>query len=116
MNAVNEGGSGARHAGVFNADVDSLGDDSSTDTLVDDNTEGVLGDIENDASLSVVVLVGHTLLDGTVGNDINVISLSVAGKETVHGGNSVSSERCGEQISCSSSLSKAMGHVYSNIK
>lgn len=50
VNAVNEGGSGARHAGVFNADVDSLGDDSSTDTLVDDNTEGVLGDIEKNSN------------------------------------------------------------------
>lgn len=46
------------------------------DTLVHDNTDGALGDVVHDASLAVVELVGHTLVDGAVGLHIhNVTSL-----------------------------------------
>ena len=57
--------------------LDSYGDGwngYSIDVLVDDNTAGVCGDVENSTGLSVVELVWHTLMDGTVGNDINVVS------------------------------------------
>lgn len=42
--------------------------------LVDDDTDGRLGNVVNNAGLSVVDLVWHTLLDGTVGDDVNDIS------------------------------------------
>lgn len=50
---------------VLNADGDTLGENPSPDTLVDDNTECTLGNVEDTSSLSVVGLVGHTLLEGT---------------------------------------------------
>ncbi len=71
-----EGFSALRSADVLNSDVNSLGDNLASDLLVDDYSEGVLVDIKDSASLSVVEFVGHTLVDGTVGNNINVVALS----------------------------------------
>ena len=80
------------HADVLNSDVEALGDDSSSDALVADDTDGVLVDIENSAGLSVVELVRHATLDGTIGQDIDVISLLVGNKELAEGSNTVLSE------------------------
>ena len=54
--------------------MDSLLHDPSSHTLVDLNTDGALGDVPDTASLSVVVLVGHTLVDGAIGLDINDVA------------------------------------------
>ena len=62
---------------MLDSDVDSLGDDSSSNLFVDDDSNGMLGNIKYSSSLSVVELVWHTLVDATVGNDINVITFSV---------------------------------------
>lgn len=69
---------------VFNSQVDSLFEVSVADNLVDDNTDGGLGNVVNDTGLTVVVFVWHTLLDGTVGLDINdvtdLVDLQVGGQ------------------------------------
>ena len=58
---------------VLNADADPLGENVSTDTLVHDNSDGTLGDVEDTTSLSVVSLMGHTLLEGTAAyTDYNI--------------------------------------------
>lgn len=61
-------------ADVLNTNMDTLLKDTSVDELVHTNTNGRLGNIENDTGASVVVLVGHTLVDGRVGEDINVVT------------------------------------------
>ena len=59
---------------MFNTNMDSLFDDSSIYQLVDTDTNGSLGHVENDSGTSVVTLVRHTLVDGRVGKNINVVT------------------------------------------
>jgi hypothetical protein len=59
---------------VLNTDVDSLGDDAASDALVHLHTNCALGNVPNSSSLAVVVLVGHALVDSTIGLDINDIT------------------------------------------
>ncbi len=59
---------------VLDTNMDTLLKDASVNVLVHTNTNGRLGNIENDTGTSVVVLVGHTLVDGRVGEDINVVT------------------------------------------
>jgi hypothetical protein len=61
-------------ADVLNTHMDTLLNDASVNVLVYTNTDSGLGNIEHNTSTSVVVLVGHTLMDGRVGKDINVIT------------------------------------------
>ena len=63
---------------MLDSDVNSLGNDSASVLLVDDNSNSVLSHVKDATSLSVVELVGHALVDATVGNDINEIALSVS--------------------------------------
>ena len=59
---------------MLDSDVDSLWDDSSVDVLVHDNTDCVGCDVENLTGLSMVEFMGHALVDGTVGDDIDVVT------------------------------------------
>ena len=61
-------------ADVLDTDMDTLLEDASIDVLVHTNTNSGLGNVENDTGTSVVVLVGHTLVDGRVGKDIDVVT------------------------------------------
>merc|ERR1711970_1419077 len=63
---------------VLNADIDALGDDATANALVDNDTNGTFGDVENAASGTMVHFVGHPLLDGTIALDVDDITLAVA--------------------------------------
>lgn len=65
---------------VLNADVDSLGLNAGVDTLVNDDTNGAGSDVPDTTSLTMVVLVGHTLLDATSTNNIDQIADLVGGQ------------------------------------
>ena len=77
VDSLDEGLSGLGLTDVLNSDVDAFGDNAGVDALVDDNTNGVGGDIKDSTSLSVVELVGHTTVGRSVSNDVDVISLLV---------------------------------------
>ena len=69
---------------MLNAEVDTLLEVSVTNNLLHNNTNGGLGDVVDNTGLTVVELVGHTLLDRTVGLDVNdvtdLVDLQVGGK------------------------------------
>ena len=74
---------------VLDTHVKALGDDAPPNTLVHHHTHSGLGDVPNAASLTVVETVRHTLVDGTVGNDVNVVTEPVGGKVYGHGGHAI---------------------------
>jgi len=108
--SVAEGFSALTVTDMFDSDVNALGDDAVSNAFVDDNTNGSRVDVKDTASLSVIELVRHTGLLGTVSHNIDVIALLVDNHEFRKGVNTVSSVRTGEQISCASSQTKAMWH------
>jgi len=67
-------------ADVLDAAVDTLAELSGSDDLGHLNTDGVLGDVENDTSASVVEVVGHTLVLGRINLDIDVVA-TLEGRE-----------------------------------
>jgi hypothetical protein len=77
FNSIDEGQSAITFSNVFRSNVDSLFDFSLLNLLVEDKTEGSWVDIENFGSSSVVEMMRHAFVDGSVYDDIDVVSLSM---------------------------------------
>ncbi len=107
-----EGLAALRSADMLNSDVNSLGDDSASVLLVDDDTDGVLGHIENTTGLTVVELVRHALVNGAVSDNIDEVTLLVSLHDLGKMDGAVLSEGLGEKVSGSSSVSVGVGHLY----
>lgn len=60
---------------MFNANIDAFGENLSSVTFVDNDSQCVLGDIVNASGLSVVCFEGHALVNGTVALKIQAQSL-----------------------------------------
>lgn len=108
--AILEGLTAAGKTDVLNTDVNALGDNARSNALVHDDTNGVLGDVPDSTGLTMVELVGHTSLDGTISDDIDVVTLLVDGEVLVEGRDTVLSECSAEEISRASSKTKGVGH------
>jgi len=77
LDPVDEVLSAARVLHVFHTDVDSFGQYTLPDTLVDNDTEGVLCHIVDDTSTSVVTLMWHALLYCSITTNVNNVPLLV---------------------------------------
>lgn len=56
---------------MLDADVDALLNVAVPDDLVDNDADGVRGDVVHDASAAVIEFVGHAFLLGSIGLDVN---------------------------------------------
>mgnify|MGYP005992677479 CR=1 FL=1 len=74
LNAVQETLAGVGQTHVLDTDVDGLAEDAAADQLVDLNTDSTARDVEDNASAAMVESVRHTLLAGTVHNDVNDVT------------------------------------------
>jgi len=74
LDTVDELGTAAGVVDVLDADVHTLLHIAVVDTLVDDDTDSGLGNVVDDTGLTVVDLVGHTLLDSTVYFDVDDVT------------------------------------------
>lgn len=78
LNAIKELLTALGMTNVFDTNVNALLNNSVSYALVHLDTNGALGNVPDTASLSVVVLMGHPLVNGSVGLDIhNVSNLSI---------------------------------------
>ena len=84
---------------VLNSDVKLLGDLSLSDLLLNHDSDRSWVDIEDLSSSSVVEVVRHSLMDGSVNYDVDVVAESVLLEVVVHSNGSVSSEALGKLMS-----------------
>jgi len=96
---------------VIVTDVDSLGDDSVSELLVNNDTDRSGVDVEDSSGLSVIKVVWHTFMDGTINNYINVITNSVGGEDLGDTDSTVLSEALGELGSSSCTKTVRVDHV-----
>jgi len=59
---------------MFNPHMNAFLQDASIDKFVHTNTDSRLGHIKDNASTPMVMLVRHTLVNGRVGEDVNVVA------------------------------------------
>ena len=98
------------HADVLDTNVNALRDDAVSNALVHNDTDGVRGHVEDLAGLSVVELVRHASLDGTISDDIDVVSFAVGDEVLAEGRHTMLSESLAEKISRASSKTETVGH------
>lgn len=95
--------------------MDALGDNSLPDLLINNNSDGSRIDVENCSSSAVVVFVRHTLMDGTIDDNVNDIPDFVDGQGSRDVDSSVLLKTFSELMSCASSLTVTMSHLQSLI-
>ncbi len=84
---------------MLDSNVDLFGDLSLLDLLFDNDSDRPWVDVEDLSSSSVVKVVGHAFMDGSVDYDVNVIAESVLFEIVAHSDGAVSSEALGEFMS-----------------
>ena len=110
LNALKELFAASRKFDVLSADVNSLLDDSAADLFVDDDSDGSRIDVEDFSGVAVVPFVRHSFVDGSVDDDVDVVSDFVRRKGFGNVNCAVQFEALSEFVSRSASNSVAMGH------
>lgn len=96
---------------MLDSNVESFRNDSVSDLLVDNNSNSSGIDVEDGASAAVVVFVGHTLMDGTIDDNVHMVSDFVGGEGSSNVDGTGLLKSFSEFLSCLSSLTVAVGHL-----
>ena len=96
---------------MINLDVNSLLDNAVSDLLVDFNTDSSLGDIENNTSAAMETLEGHTLVDGTVGLDIDVVTILITTQVSRERNDTMFTEVSLEHVTSTSTITVSVRHL-----
>lgn len=95
---------------MFESHVNSLGDDSLSDLFVDDDSDGARIDVEDSACASVVELIGHAFVDGSVNDNVDDVTDFEGGESFADVDGTVLLEAFSEFVSGFSSLTVAVSH------
>lgn len=95
---------------VLDAQVDALFNVSRAHHLVDNDADGRLGDVVDDAGLAVVVLVRHALVHGTVCFDVDNVARLVGHEVCAELDLAVGAKVLGEQVARASAQTKRVRH------
>jgi hypothetical protein len=115
LDSLEESQSGVGVSQMLDSHVDFLHQLSLLDLLLDDHTDSSRVDVEDFSGSSVVELVGHSLVNGSVNDDIDVVSFFVLLQIVADSHGAVSSEGLFEFMLGSRSVSPGCSHVYKNI-
>jgi len=95
---------------VLDADVEALLQLAAVDDLVDLDTDGVGGNVEHNTGATVVVGKGHTLLDGRISDNVDVLATLELGQVAGQGRHALLAESLGELTARVAALTSGRRH------
>jgi len=100
-----------RLSNMFDADMNAFFNNTSIDFFIDTDTDGTLGDIENDPRATMVTLVGHPFVNGRIGKDIDIITDFHFHEILTQMNRSMLPMFLGEHMPCPGTDTKGMRHL-----
>lgn len=95
---------------MLDANIDTLGDDTMTHTLVDDDTNGVSSDVEHATCFAVIESMGHTFLNSTISFDVDDVTTFVYFHVDRQRNATILLEIAGEQVTRTTTITLWIGH------
>ncbi len=96
---------------MLNSNMESLGNDLSSNLFVNYNSNWMLSDIKDSSGLTMIILVGHSFVNTGISNNIDIISLSISCHNFWKRGCTILFESLLEKISSLWSISMSVWHL-----
>ena len=100
---------------VLDLDVNSLLDDAVSHLLVDLHTNSSLSHIKNNSSATMISLERHTLMAGSVGYNINVVTNMVGAHESRERNHSMTAEWSLEHVASTGTITVSVRHSLNDV-